>query len=125
MDEPVRGTTEDERWSIAVDQAVADRAVGVYLSLPRLLRQLPVAIREVVRTEMEAFGLDTALPQVWYCVAFVRADDLPIGTWHVWQRADRPDVFWFCVTVSQTDYVTAIQRIQEFLTKQRDKSAFN
>lgn len=112
---------EEVRWGAAVDQAVVDKAVGVYFSLDRLLSQLPGDIRELVREEMWAFR---PLPDAWFCYAFVRVEEA-LDTWRIYRRPDRPDVLWFLAAVSQADYLAAIRNIENILTTQRDTSAFN
>jgi hypothetical protein len=115
--------TDEFRWGEAIDRAVADKAVAVYFSLPRLLGQLPVDIRGEVEAEMLAFGAPP--PTSWYCLARIQSASFPDGTWRTWRRADRPDVFFFLISVTQDEYEAAIQQIANGLKSQRTMSAFN
>lgn len=121
-DHAIGSTADEMKWSEATDRAVLDGAVATYFTLERLLSQLPVTMRDAVRQEMQSFGPPP--PAAWFCYGYVRLDEA-VGTWRVWQRRDRPDVQWFLVAVSQTDYDAAIAQIENILAKQREMSVTN
>jgi hypothetical protein len=113
--------TETE-WAEAVDKAVIDGACATFFTLPRLLSQIPADIRELVREEMAALAAPTTA--AWWIVGYVRLDEA-IGLWRPWCRADREDVRWLLIPVSEADYRAAIAHITGVLAAQRAASGSN
>ena len=110
---------DDLGWANAVERAVRDRTVLVFLSAKRLLRAIPDENQDEVCRELAKFE-----PAQFWCVAYVALDELD-GCWRCWQREDRRDVVYLCIIVSPADYAKLPRAIEMSLKAQQERSIWN
>lgn len=111
----------EQRWAAAVDQAIRDEACHCFVSVKRLLSQLPDTVRGAIGQELRQFDAEEI---ELFVIAYVCHDRLPIGIARTWRCLDGSiaGVAW---SVDTTTYSQVIQRMRALLTEKHQASEFN